>query len=89
MRRVHRSATFQINRYLDDDVTDGGTVSPPLPRITVSRSAHSQLYNLGAEETEDDADGDGDDDDDVAENLNENCSSGVSQLDETEKLVYF
>ncbi|CAA0059166.1 PID domain-containing protein [Caenorhabditis elegans] len=88
VRRVHRSATFQINRYLDDDVTDGGTVSPPLPRITVSRSAHSQLYNLGAEETEDDADGDGDDDDDVAENLNENCSSGVSQLDETENQAY-
>ncbi|CAP27252.2 Protein CBR-JIP-1 [Caenorhabditis briggsae] len=83
-RAVHRSATFQINRYLEEN-----TVSPPPVRITVSRSAHSQLYNLGADETEDDAENENDD---VAnsENMNggENCSSGVSQLDETEWLVW-
>ncbi|CAO4367919.1 unnamed protein product [Caenorhabditis nigoni] len=81
-RAVHRSATFQINRYLEEN-----TVSPPPVRITVSRSAHSQLYNLGADETEDDAEND-----DVAnsENMNGggNCSSGVSQLDETESQAF-
>ncbi|EGT52736.1 CBN-JIP-1 protein [Caenorhabditis brenneri] len=79
-RPVHRSATFQVNRYLDDD----DPVSPPPIRITVSRSAHSQLYNLGAEETEDDQE------DDVAnsENMTGNCSSGVSQMDETESQAF-
>uniref|UniRef100_A0A1I7TGE0 PID domain-containing protein n=1 Tax=Caenorhabditis tropicalis TaxID=1561998 RepID=A0A1I7TGE0_9PELO len=77
-RSVHRSATFQINRYLDEEET----TSPPPVRITVSRSAHSQLYNLGAEETEDDQE------EDVAENMAGNCSSGVSQLDETESQAF-
>ncbi|EFO99175.1 CRE-JIP-1 protein [Caenorhabditis remanei] len=85
---VHRSATFQINRYLGERED---TVSPPPPniRITVSRSAHSQLYNLGAEETEDEATPSGDIDDVAnSENMGNCGSSGVSQMDETESEAF-
>ncbi|CAI2347187.1 unnamed protein product [Caenorhabditis sp. 36 PRJEB53466] len=75
VRTVHRSATFQINRYLEE------AESPPPPRITVSRSAHSQLYNLGAETEEEDHE-------EEEVEVTGNCSSGLSQLDETERHAF-
>uniref|UniRef100_A0A8R1DKD9 PID domain-containing protein n=1 Tax=Caenorhabditis japonica TaxID=281687 RepID=A0A8R1DKD9_CAEJA len=74
VRVVHRSSTFQINRDLVD------AESPPPPTITVSRSAHSQLYNLGAETEEEH------DEDD--RQISGNCSSGVSQMDESESQAF-
>lgn len=76
VRTVHRSATFQINRYMEE------AESPPPPRIAVSRSAHSLLYNLGAETEEEEHD-----EEEEEQEMTGNCSSGLSQMDENERLV--